>query len=147
MTLDISEAIALAKDLLETSSDFRPHDPEMADQFSSRAFEICDDLGIDPALIGVQLQPNDLQDDGSNDVDDDDTESAIVEMTSAETVDDEARQTSDELRDLLQQQALVLQNARQTHDLEPPKAARRSFRLFGRSDNRSVGRLLQSASA
>ena len=141
MTLDISEAIALAKDLLEASSDFRPHDPAMADEFSSRAFEICDDLGIDPALIGVE--PTDLQDDG----DDDEAETAVVELTTADAVDDEARQTSDELRDLLQQQALVLQNARQTHDLEPQKTAKRTFRLFGRSDNRSFGRLLQSASA
>lgn len=140
MTLDISEAIALAKDLLETSGDFRPHDPVLADEFSNRALEICDDLGIDPALIGVQ--PADLQDDAG----DGDVSTDVVEMTPTEAADEEARQTSDQLRDLLQQQARVLQNARQTESLEAPKAAKRSFRLFGRWDNQGFGKL-QSASA
>ncbi len=140
MTLDVSEAIALAKDLLETSSDYRPHDPIMAEEFSNRAFEICDDLGIDRALVGEQ--PADLVDDAG----DDDNGAGIVEMTPIEAADEEARQTSDQLRDLLQQQARVLQNVRQTENLEPPRPAKRSFRLFGRSENQGFGRL-QSASA
>ncbi len=139
MVLDVSEAIALAKDLLETSTDFRPHDPIMAEEFSNRAFEICDDLGIDRALIGEQ--PADLVEDAG----DDDNGAAVFEMSPVEAADEEAKQTSDQLRSLLQQQARVLQNARQTEDLEPPKA-KRSFRLFGRSDDQGFGRL-QSASA
>ena len=52
MSLDVSDAVALAKDLLKTSGDFQVHDPEMAAEFSNRAYEICDDLGIDRALLG-----------------------------------------------------------------------------------------------
>ncbi len=146
MALDVSEAIELAKDLLATGNDFRPHDPAMAAEFSSRAFEICDDLGIDRALIGAQ--PDDVVDDTG----DDDNGAATVEMaptvelTPAEDVDEEARETSDQLRDLLQQQARVLQSARQTASLEAPKAAKRSFRLFGRGTAPGFGKL-QSASA
>ncbi len=140
MTLDVSEAIALAKDLLETSSDFRPHDPDLADQFSSRAFEICNELGIDSALIG--LQPTALQEE----VSDDDTEIALVDMAPTDAVDEDAKQTSDELRDLLQQQAQVLENARQAEKIEVPKPVKRSFGLFSRAFGKGIGGL-QSASA
>lgn len=139
MALDVSEAIALAKDLLQTSGDFRPHDSTLAEEFSNRAYEICDDLGIDRALIGeAPAEPID-------DVDQDDTSSALIETTPAELDDDEARQTSQQLRDLLQQQARVLQNAREAEAApERPKAKKRSFRLFGRPAVQGIGEL-QSA--
>jgi hypothetical protein len=59
MSLDVSDAIALATDLLQTSDDFRPHDPEMAVELSNRAYQICDDLGLDPKLIGTGRPPID----------------------------------------------------------------------------------------
>lgn len=127
MTLDISEAIALAKDLLQTSTEFRPHDPTLAAEFSSRAFEICDDLGIDPALIDVQ--PDDLVDDVSSE----DTGSPLVETAPVDLDEEDVQQTSQQLRDLLQQQALVLQNVRNAEAAPPrPKTENRFFRLFSR---------------
>lgn len=142
MSLDVSDAIALAKDLLKTSGEFRTHDRELAEQFAGRAFEICDDLGIDRNLI----------DDGTAHIvdepaDEDGTASAVVEMTSAEVIDEETQESNRQLRDLLQQQARVLQNVRETDDREAPKAQSRSpFRLFGRADDRPFAGL-QSASA
>lgn len=142
MTLDISEAIALAKDLFETSDDFRRHDPVLAEEFSSRAFEICNDLGIDPAEIGAK--PAELQDEAG----DGDTESPLLEATPVEREVDDVSETSQQLRDLLQQQAQVLQNARNDAEMSsPPKAERRLFgRLFSRTLDDETGGL-QSASA
>ena len=141
MALDVSEAIALAKDLMKTSGDFRPHDPALAEQFSSRAYEICDDLGIDRAVIGECVaEPIEDADEG-----DGGSDSAIIETPPAVLDDEDARQTSQQLRDLLQQQARVLQNARETEAaLAQPKAKKRAFRLFGRPAVQGIGEL-QSA--
>ncbi|MEM9624717.1 MAG: hypothetical protein AAGA21_00680 [Pseudomonadota bacterium] len=148
MTLDISEAIALAKDLFKTSGDFRPHDPVLAEEFSSRAYEICNDLGIDPVEIGAN--PAELQDEPVEG----DSESPFVETVAlarqakpvAHEVDD-INETNDQLRNLLQQQAQVLQNARDAETLPPPKAERRLFGgLFSRQLDDDTGGL-QSASA
>ena len=143
MTLDISEAIALAKDLFETSSDFRPHDPVLAEEFSSRAYEICNDLGIDPAEIGAT--PADLQGEAG----DGDSESPLVEAAPVAREVEDISETSDQLRNLLQQQAQVLQNARDAERLPQPKAKaeRRLFGgLFSRQLDDNTGGL-QSASA
>ncbi|MDH3661264.1 MAG: hypothetical protein OEU92_14760 [Alphaproteobacteria bacterium] len=143
MAIDVSEAIALAKDLLKTSGDFHPHDPVLAERFSHRAYEICDDLGIDRDLIGERVvEP-------IEDADNDDGNSAIVETPPASpraiSDDEEARQTSQQLSDLLEQQANVLKNARETEAvLKPAKGKKRSFRLFGRSAVPGIG-ALQSA--
>ena len=148
MSLDVSDAIALAKDLLQASSDFQAHDPDLAAEFAGRAFEICDDFGIDRALIG---------DNPSNDAVDQllesETETASVPATPVtgpaeampSDLDDDARQTSDQLSALLQQQARVLRNARDNEAaVERPKAAKRSFWRFGRSAHQPFG-TLQSA--
>ena len=141
MSLDVSEAIELARDLLKTSHDFRAHDAELAQQFAGRAFEICDDLGIDRALIG---EPS------ASAVDEpaaeDDAGDTVIDLTPAEAIEEDARQTSQQLRDLLQQQARVLKNAREMPSIEEPKATKRSFSLFGRSSHQIFGGM-QSASA
>ena len=147
MALDVSEAVALAKDLLKTSYDFRSHDPDMADEFSNRAFEICDDLGIDRSLIEEQqpaVQPtiNSLdvpaeqnanaatEDDVSPDMWEHAQESATpASLTPAE----EASQANDQLHSLLQQQARVLQQVREHDPTTPePKAKKRGFWPFRR---------------
>ncbi|MEZ5933820.1 MAG: hypothetical protein R3F54_18095 [Alphaproteobacteria bacterium] len=142
MSLDVSDAIALAKDLLKTSSEYRPHDPAMAAEFSSRAFEICDDLGIDRALIGDVAEP--LVDQVTTTDDTDNGSVAMAALTPAKAGDDEARQTSQQLRDLLQQQARVLETMREAEAAPQPKERRRSFRLFGRPAGSGFG-TLQSA--
>ncbi|MEM7043261.1 MAG: hypothetical protein AAF543_10675 [Pseudomonadota bacterium] len=144
MSIDVSEAIDLAKDLLKTSNDFRAHDKELSDQFAGRAFEICDDLGIDRALIG-ELTTS-AKDEPPADDEGEDTVVEMTPMTPAQTIEEDTRQTSQQLRDLLQQQARVLQNARDMPSAERPKAARRSFSLFGRSNHQIFGGV-QSASA
>ncbi|MGI9500162.1 MAG: hypothetical protein ACR2P3_09000 [Geminicoccaceae bacterium] len=138
MTLDVSEAIALAKDLLQTSGDFRPYDPALAAEFSDRAYEICDDLGIDRSLIGEAVA--DLVVEPAVEPVDDDVSSspnATVEF------EDDVEQTSQQLRSLLQQQADVLKNVRETEAQPKPKTKKRSrsFRLFGRSADSGIGRL------
>jgi len=154
MALDVSEAIALAKDLLKTSCDFQSHDPEMAADFSSRAFEICDDLGIDRSLVGEpplarpsadhRERPTEQVDsradeDGvspTNDLSatelstDDLTQ---TELTPAEIAKEEARQTNDQLHSLLQQQARVLQHVRDAEATPEPKVKKRGFWPFRRS--------------
>ncbi|MGI9420883.1 MAG: hypothetical protein ACR2RA_23920 [Geminicoccaceae bacterium] len=148
MSLDVSDAIELARDLLQTSSDFQAHDPDLAAEFAGRAFEICDDFGIDRALIGdsATIDAVDQPLEGE-------TETVSVPATpvtdSAEVMpgdlDDDARQTSDQLSALLQQQARVLRNARENGAaIERPKAAKRSFWRFGRSAQQPFG-ALQSA--
>lgn len=121
MTLDLSDAIELARDLLQTSGDFHSHDPELAAEFSDRAYEICDDLGIDPDLLGdPPVEPAD-----------DDTGNALVETAAIDDDDDDARQTGEQLRDLLQQQARVLNTIREAESEPAPKTRKRIFRLFG----------------
>ena len=151
MSLDNSAAVALVKDLLKTSSEFRAHNLDLAEQFAGRALEICDDLGIDRHQFGempvtaidkptlTSIEPP---------ADQGPPENPVVRMSPApqESIDEETRQSSQQLRDLLQQQARVLQNARQAENLETPKAAKRSFRLFGRASEPIFGRL-QSATA
>jgi len=142
MSLDLSDAITLAKDLLKTSDDFLAHDPDLAVQFSDRAFEICDDLGIDRALIGDQSLPDLIEDPLE-----DDQSAPEADPTPVETSDlpnEETQQASDQLRDLLRQQARVLQNVHETENTPEPKAKKRSFRLFGRSVDEDMG-ALQSA--
>lgn len=145
MSLDVSDAITLAKDLLQTSDDFRPHDPEMAAEFSNRAYQICDDLGIDPKLIGPGRPP---LDEPKLDLIDEMVETPRSKPptgpTQAELADEEARQTSQQLRALLQQQARVLENVRDTKATSEPQSKRRGFRLFGRSNDQPFG-ALQSA--
>ncbi|MGI9508826.1 MAG: hypothetical protein ACR2QJ_05705 [Geminicoccaceae bacterium] len=133
MTLDVSEAIALAKDLLQTSHDFEPHDPTLAVAFSERAHEICEDLGIDISLLGepqtaAVIEPVEKKASGVP------TAKAVVTFD-----DEETKQTSDQLRHLLQQQAEVLKSAREPE--AAPKAKKRSFRLFSRSGNGGLGQL------
>lgn len=139
MSMDISEAIALAKDLLRTSSDFHAHDPEMAAQFAGRAYEICDDLGIDRAELGepapslepvVLVEADDIEDEDDDDEPADD--------------DEESDEISLQLRHLLQQQAQVLRDMEESEAAPPPKAKKRSFRLFGRDEDEET-RELQSA--
>ncbi len=139
MSLDVTDAIALARDLLHTSNEFRAHDPDLAAQFAGRAFEICDDLGIDRALIGeasIEACDQPLQEAAET--------PDPVEVTPHEFGDD-TRQAGEQLRALLQQQARVLQNARGTEaEVEEARARKRSFWRFGRSENTSFGSL-QSA--
>jgi hypothetical protein len=137
MALDISEAVALAKDLLRTSDEFRPHDPALSAQFSHRAYEICDDLGIDHAMIGEIA--SDVPDNHA----DDDPGSAVAEVAST-GIDDDAGQTSEQLRDLLLQQARVLQNVREEESAPKQKPKKRSFRLFGKLSDDGLGQF-QSA--
>lgn len=148
MSLDLSDAIALAKDLLKTSSEFRPHDPDMAAEFASRAFEICDDLGIDRALVG---EPSKTYAHAAADVASSSaaaslmpTPEAPTSPTPAELADEDARQTSQQLRDLLQQQARVLETMRETDAGPEPKEKKRGFGLFGRQSGSGFG-TLQSA--
>jgi hypothetical protein len=141
MSLDVSDAIALAKDLLKTSSDYRPHDPAIAAEFSRRAFEICDDLGIDYALVGAAPTP---RVDGSVKASDGGSGSVALTSAPAAIIEDEARQTSQQLRDLLQQQARVLETMREGEAAPAPKERRRGFRLFGRASLQGFG-TLQSA--
>lgn len=142
MSLDVSEAIELARDLLKTSCDFRVHDRELAEQFAGRAFEICDDLGIDRDLIGESSVRG-----IDEPADDDDAGTAVVEMSFAEAIEEETQETNQQLRDLLQQQARVLQNVRETESTETKKPSKWSLKLFGngRSNNQEFG-TLQSAS-
>lgn len=146
MSMDISEAIALAKDLLRTSSDFHAHDPEMAAQFAGRAYEICDDLGIDRAEIGEPAQSLEtvlLVDEEEAEDDDDDDDDPVDHPADD---DDDSEEISQQLRHLLQQQAQVLRDMEESEAAPPPKAKKRSFKLFGRSqDQDEETRELQSA--
>jgi hypothetical protein len=185
MSLDVSDAIALAKDLLKTGIEFRPHDPEMAEEFMGRALQICDDLGIDRKQIledhsredtkdivgtspfggGAPVDPepmtessdhallldNDVaDDDAADDLDGDDLILGASRTTSyaapvdREVVEEETRQTSQQLRSLLQQQARVLQNAREPQAVADSSGRRRGFKLFGRSNDQPFA-ALQSA--
>jgi len=170
MGLDVSDAIALAKDLLQTSNDYRQHDPGLASAFSERAFEICNDLGIDHSLIGaageqaspvddapvsetspspavsLSADPTDVSsmpitgrvDDRANMSDDDvSTEALVID-------DDELEETSLQLRNLLQQQARVMQTMQEPEPVVIQKPKRSAFRLFGRSADQRLG-ALQSA--
>ncbi len=185
MSLDVSDAIALAKDLLKTGIEFRPHDPEMAEEFMGRALQICDDLGIDrkqiledhslndvaemtgnsPLETGVPVDTdlsmdssdhlfmldNDASiDEASDDLDGDDLilgagpSTSYVDPVDRDIVEEETRQTSQQLRALLQQQARVLQNSRESETMAEPQAKRRGFKLFGRSNDQPFA-ALQSA--
>lgn len=189
MSLDVSDAIALAKDLLKTGIEFRPHDPEMAEEFMGRALQICDDLGIDRKQIledhslsdvdetggtppfdrGVPVDTspstdssdhllmlnNELDNDMSanepaDDLDGDDLilgaspTTSYVDPVDRDIVEEETRQTSRQLRALLQQQARVLQNAREPQAMAEPQPKRRGFKLFGRSNDQPFA-ALQSA--
>ncbi len=150
MSLDLSDAIALAKDLLKTSGDFVAHDPVLAAQFSERAYEICDDLGIDRAMLGQAVQPvqpmQNLIDDIADEEDillDEDLTPSPADL--ADQIEEETRETSDQLRDLLQQQARVLQSVRDTDDVTATKAKKRGFKLFGRTTDEEDLGALQSA--
>lgn len=187
MSLDVSDAIALAKDLLKTGIEFRPHDPEMAEEFMGRALQICDDLGIDRKQILEDHGLNDADDihrpspfDGGNtpidpqpvtersdhtlmldsdvtiddqtdDLDGDDLILGGSHTTSyagpadQDMVEEETRQTSQQLRALLQQQARVLQNSREPQAMATEtQSRRRGFKLFGRSNDQPFA-ALQSA--
>ena len=147
MSLDLSDAIALAKDLLKTSGDFVAHDPVLAAQFSERAYEICDDLGIDRAMLGQAVQPmQNLIDEIADEEDillDEDLAPSPADL--ADQIEEETRETSDQLRDLLQQQARVLQSVRDTDDVTATKAKKRGFKLFGRTTDEEDLGALQSA--
>lgn len=183
MSLDVSDAIALAKDLLKTGIDFRPHDPDMAEEFMSRALQICDDLGIDRALIvenqslldqdfgpagddpreptraypraapmdddALVLDSQPLIAEPLSDLDDDlvlgdDRSTLLADPMDQDAIDEDTKQTSRQLRDLLQQQARVLENSRDLHAQDEPPAKRRGFKLFGRSNDQPFA-ALQSA--
>ncbi len=47
MTLDVSGAEQLVREFLQMSDDYRAHDPALSSELSSKAYEICHDLGID----------------------------------------------------------------------------------------------------
>lgn len=156
MSLDLSDAIALAKDLLKTSGDFVAHDPVLAAQFSERAYEICDDLGIDREMLGQAVQPveavqpvqpmQDLIDEIAHEEDvfaSEDLSPSPVDL--ADDIEEETKQASDQLRDLLRQQARVLQSVRDDDDRTETKTKKRGFKLFGRTtDDEDLG-ALQSA--
>ena len=154
MSLDLSDAVALAKDLMKTSGDFVAHDPALAAQFSERAFEICDDLGIDRKVLGqmsegVQPEPDLPMQALIDDIADDDDPLMDYDPAPADTdltdrVEEEAKQASDQLRDILQQQARVLQSVRDAEDVTETKAKKRGFKLFGRTADEDLD-ALQSA--
>jgi hypothetical protein len=187
MSLDLSDAIALAKDLLKTGIEFRPHDPEMAEEFMGRALQICDDLGIDRKQIledhglddasdilgtspfgggGAPVTPQRVTenadhafllhddapiDEPTDDRDDNDLilganrTTSYAEPADNTVVEEETRQTSQQLRALLQQQARVLQNSREPQALADSHGSRRrGFKLFGRSNDQPFA-ALQSA--
>jgi len=52
MTLDVSDAKQLVRDFLQMSDDYRVHDPALSSELSSKAHEICRDLGIDVDSLG-----------------------------------------------------------------------------------------------
>ena len=152
MGLDVSDAIALAKDLLKTSTDYRPHDPDLADAFSERAFEICNDLGIDRSLIAppqeivepVDIAPATTVNVANLDNAEDDDVIRSYEPSARSADDDDLEETSLQLRNLLQQQARVMQAMQEPEPVVSQKPRRSSFRLFGRSAAHGFGEL-QSA--
>ena len=146
MSLDLSDAIALAKDLLKTSSDFVAHDPVLAAQFSERAYEICDDLGIDREMIGETNEPAQPMQDLIDEIDDDEDtlQDDDIDPLPVDLIEEETLQANDQLRDILQQQARILQSVRDTEHATETKAKKRGFKLFGRTADEDVG-ALQSA--
>ncbi len=142
MSLDVSEAIALAKDLLQTSSDFQRHDPDLAAEFSHRAYEICDDLGIDHALVAPAGEPEG----GDPGLEVREPSSKSVVTSRRDLDEDDARETSEQLRSLLQQQAQVIRDIQQPDPAPVRKTRRPSFRLFARHAQQRFGHgQLQSA--
>ena len=150
MGLDVSDAVALAKDLMKSSHDYRQHDPSLSAAFAEQAFEICNDLGLDRSLIempGHQASSVDI------------TPSVLsAHAVSAEATDetakplaigeDEPEETSLQLRNLLRQQAQVMKNIQEPESIvESQKPKRKSpfrFKLFGRSTDQGMA-ALQSA--
>lgn len=155
MSTDISGAIELAKDLLRTSSEFKAHDPVMAAQFAGRAYELCDDLGIDHAVITdgtesaevatMQLgEPEPAIYAGETDEEAaGEEEAGGKEEADPDEEGDESLETNLQLRSLLRQQARVLKEIEEAEAAPPEKSKKRSFRLFGRPSQKV--RILQSA--
>ncbi len=114
-----------------------PIDPQPMTESSDHALLLDNDVAIDES---------------EDDLDGDDLilgasrTTSYVEPADQDIVEEETRQTSQQLRSLLQQQARVLQNAREPQALSDSPNRRRGFKLFGRSNDQPFA-ALQSASA
>jgi hypothetical protein len=129
MGLDVSDAIELAQDLIRTSDDYYPHDPDLAAQFEARAHEICDDLGIDRSVLQKAGRDEKPSTEPSPEPAIDPTPSPAAVSPSTIDIESETASSNRQLRYILDKQAKALDH------VEPPRPRRpqtkRSFRLFG----------------